>query len=151
MSLKIVDVGEHLSAREAGLRFTSELQCLHKLPHRSLTQYLPMSCSDPLTNVRDNVCIKSLSWMLKPMSLLYCLLQTTLPKRTVPALQPMCSCFLSCDSSAVPSSTKFTGHGHVQSTSSISFLCECQGRTEEMSPWEMVSHFSPESQGHLGT
>lgn len=151
MSVKLVDVGEHLSAREASLRFTSELWWLHKLPHISLTQYLPMSCSDLLTNVRDNVYLKSLSWMLKPMSLPYCLLRKTLPKRTIPALQPMCSHSLSCKSSAVPFSTEFRGHGNVQSTSSISSWCECYGRMEGTSPWEVASHPSPESQGHLET
>lgn len=119
-----------------------------EVPHINSTQYLPMSCSDPLTNVRGIVCIKSLSWVLKPMSLLHCLLLTILLKRTIPAPQPMCSSS-SCNSSSVPLSTEFTGHRYVQSTILISFLYGCHGRSEGLSSWEVMSHPSPESQGHL--
>lgn len=152
MSVKLVDVGEHLSPRETSLRFISELWWLHNLPHISLTQYFPISCSDPLTNVRDNVYIKSLSWMLKPMSLLYCLLQTTLPAADNTAQKDN-----SCSSTHVPwavvaqlslwaLSLQATD---MQITFLSSFLCECHGRTEGMSPWEVVSQSSPELQHHL--
>lgn len=63
MSVKLLDVGEHLSAREDSLRFASELWWLHKLPHSSLTQYLPISCSEPLTNMTGNV-LKLFHWCL---------------------------------------------------------------------------------------
>lgn len=70
-----------MSAREAGgVRVTSELLWLHTPQHASLTQCLLMSCSDPLTNMRGNVYSKSLSWMLKPNSLLHCLQWTIIAK-----------------------------------------------------------------------